>query len=445
MRYKRRLVCLFLIVCLLLQGCGAQPHNGSSAYPSPREEASSQGSSAKEIKGETLRKRLPESGCFQADSSAFGFAALKTALQRECYQKIERAVYEISGVQTPQGYAVGRIILSGALPEEEIRLVLEAFRQDQPEVFWLGNAFSYASLPGGMQLELYALYPAGACRAMQAALIQRAQEMLEGLTQEMQPFERELFLHDALLAGCVYQETPGGKEESPMLFTAYGALVEGHAVCEGYAAAVQLLLRAAGLPVRQVNGAAGGTPHAWNAVELEGEWYHLDATWNATAGACRYDYFNITSEAILTDHTIAPDYAALSPRQLCGEQGKPALFNLSLPDCGGTAQNYFTRRALPLKGMNAENDALMIAALAGRIQAGETALPVQIATGLDYDSTVAMLFEEKPYKMLFYLKKANQRLDSAHQVDLAQIHYVKSKAQRAVTVAVRFLTENDGA
>lgn len=52
-------------------------------------------------------------------------------------------------------------------------------------------------------------------------------------------------------------------------------------------------------------------PHAWNYLKLDGDYYMVDVTWDdpigATAEYCGYDYFCITTEEILKDHTIDDD------------------------------------------------------------------------------------------------------------------------------------------
>jgi len=60
------------------------------------------------------------------------------------------------------------------------------------------------------------------------------------------------------------------------------------AVCAGYARLMVALGRAIGERVAYLTGDArtdvdevGGGGHAWNAVQIEGEWYLLDATWDA--------------------------------------------------------------------------------------------------------------------------------------------------------------------
>ncbi len=67
--------------------------------------------------------------------------------------------------------------------------------------------------------------------------------------------------------------------------TAYGALNNGCAVCEGYTAAAFLILQDFGVKCDMQFGHVKGVPkgsgyHVWNLVQIEGQWYQLDITWN---------------------------------------------------------------------------------------------------------------------------------------------------------------------
>lgn len=62
-------------------------------------------------------------------------------------------------------------------------------------------------------------------------------------------------------------------------FTAYGALIGGRAVCEGYTGAYYLLCREAGLWCAYRNGQPSGVGHTWNMVKLDSGIYNVDVTW----------------------------------------------------------------------------------------------------------------------------------------------------------------------
>ena len=62
--------------------------------------------------------------------------------------------------------------------------------------------------------------------------------------------------------------------------SAYGAAVEGKAVCQGYSLLLYRLLQELGIQNRMISGEAGGTSHIWNIVEMDGYWYNMDVTWD---------------------------------------------------------------------------------------------------------------------------------------------------------------------
>ncbi len=87
----------------------------------------------------------------------------------------------------------------------------------------------------------------------------------------------------------------GSSEGHETAYTAYGALVEGKAVCQGYSALFYAMCRYVGLPVLIVTGQALGDQgyenHAWNMIQLGGLWYQVDATWDEGRAVWAQRYF----------------------------------------------------------------------------------------------------------------------------------------------------------
>lgn len=117
-------------------------------------------------------------------------------------------------------------------------------------------------------------------------------------------YEKLRYLHDYLIFSCDYGEA------GILPFTAYGALVELSATCQGYADALHLLLQRAGFETCFVIG-RGDDPnvtHKWNYVHLsDGNWYVLDPTWADPANRddpdyINYDYFLISDEILMLTH-----------------------------------------------------------------------------------------------------------------------------------------------
>ena len=86
------------------------------------------------------------------------------------------------------------------------------------------------------------------------------------------------------------------------IYTAYGALCTGKAVCQGYAVLFYRLCKEAGLSVRIISGTGNGGAHAWNIVRIGSKYYNVDCTWDGQ-GAATYNNFLLKSEADFSNHT----------------------------------------------------------------------------------------------------------------------------------------------
>ena len=101
-------------------------------------------------------------------------------------------------------------------------------------------------------------------------------------------FEKALLLHDYIVLNTAYDKEnlehaikTGMKEVlNPLSHTAFGALVNGLAVCDGYARAYMHLLNLVGVESRLVTGNLKGVSHIWNIVRIDNRWYHVDTTAN---------------------------------------------------------------------------------------------------------------------------------------------------------------------
>lgn len=120
-----------------------------------------------------------------------------------------------------------------------------------------------------------------------AEILQRC--ILPGMTQ----WQIALSLHDFIISHTAYDESLNKN-------SGYDIVVEGSAVCAGYALAYQDLLQRAGIECRIVTSAE--MEHAWNLVCIDGNWYHADLTWDDpspnSAGLVSHDFFLLTDAEI---------------------------------------------------------------------------------------------------------------------------------------------------
>lgn len=96
-------------------------------------------------------------------------------------------------------------------------------------------------------------------------------------------------------------------ENATNCFTAYGALLDGKAVCQGYALAMMRLLNAVDVETDVVLGTSSEINHMWNVVYIDGEYFLLDATWDSESEDICYDYFLKGSDDF-ANHTPTESY-----------------------------------------------------------------------------------------------------------------------------------------
>lgn len=73
--------------------------------------------------------------------------------------------------------------------------------------------------------------------------------------------------------------------ESDEPYSIVGTLLDGKAVCEGYARTFKYIMDEIGIPCVLVSGTGTNSngeteSHAWNYVEINGNWYAIDVTWD---------------------------------------------------------------------------------------------------------------------------------------------------------------------
>lgn len=165
------------------------------------------------------------------------------------------------------------------IPRSEAVALYEQVINDNPELFYVGSRLSLwidsdHSTVLGIIPEYLENLPADAGEKMEQA-IAAALSLVE---PDMSQAEKALVLHDYLVDTVAYDWDflINGEVSDTAVYSAYGALVNGDAVCNGYALAYQMLLKQVGINAIKVTS----TPmdHAWNLVEIDGNWYHVDVT-----------------------------------------------------------------------------------------------------------------------------------------------------------------------
>jgi len=220
---------------------------------------------------------------------------------------------------------------------DEVKLIFEYILLDNPLIFYVRS---------------YRIYLDGSCRILPdyrydfSVVNDYTQRIIRHLkvfdpARHKTHMEKELFVHDYCLNHFKYDYS-----FADHCFSVLGPILNNTGVCEGITKYVKLSLDYLGVNSLVVNGEAINPssgqrePHAWNIVDIMGNTYHLDVTFDLTlkTQANRYDYFNLTDKDISKDHVYennlprciseGKDYFSMqgaianSPTELCRYIGK---------------------------------------------------------------------------------------------------------------------------
>ena len=200
---------------------------------------------------------------------------------------------------------------------DDIKLVYNLFYNDYPEYFWIDGAWDGSSLGNNMTITPAYALTGDQLNAAKTEFDNKVNSLTAGLSGKSD-YEKSKTLHDLLIDNSDYVS---GENDQ----TAYGALVEGKAVCNGYAKAYQCLLQKVGIPAWFVVGKSYNPTtkehddHSWNMLCLDGEWYYTDVTWDDQGENTFYTYFNTTTDMLSESHTPDAEYTDYLPEATATE------------------------------------------------------------------------------------------------------------------------------
>lgn len=129
----------------------------------------------------------------------------------------------------------------------------------------------------------------------------------ENIRKGMSDLEKVKSIHDYLVLSVAYDYDNFLKNNvSDDSYEAYGALINKIAVCDGYTKSMALILNMVGVQTIQVTGIANGGNHSWNMVKIDGQYYHVDTTWDDPVpnkpGSVHYNYFLKNTKQLKVNH-----------------------------------------------------------------------------------------------------------------------------------------------
>lgn len=164
---------------------------------------------------------------------------------------------------------------------QEFARVMEAVRYDNPEAFWWSGEYIYWNNSDDIVTKYSLTF------WLDDSKLQESYEAFWAMTVPIIFYASRLpdemskikYIHDYICLSTEYDYPSfnsgnyGGK-----LQTAYSCAVEYKTVCAGYSSCFQYYMQQLGIPCASV----WGSGHEWNFIEVNGQYYQMDVTWDDT-------------------------------------------------------------------------------------------------------------------------------------------------------------------
>lgn len=202
--------------------------------------------------------------------------------------------------------------------ESTLSKVFQCVMNDHPEIFYV-DGYSYTKYKTGTEITRITfqgnyLYEDAEIADRELKIDQIVTEIFDGMPAGLDDYGTVKYLYEYVIEHTQYNLDAPDSQNICSVF------LNGESVCQGYAKALQYLLQEAGLESTLVLGyVESGDGHAWDLVQMDGDWYYVDPTWGdasyqieegtgdydvAETPNMNYDYLGVTTRQLLVTHRI---------------------------------------------------------------------------------------------------------------------------------------------
>lgn len=286
------------------------------------------------------------------------------SIEKHAYNEILSNIYDM-----PESISIP------AIDSEQFNRVFSALLRDNPDLFFVGRKSTLVSNLLSTDCSIEYIIDKQDYSAKKAELDSACEAVLASLSNPDDEWQTEKEIHDYVVKNCEYKIV----ESEHVYSSAYGALVNGEAACEGYSKAAKLLLDKAGIESSVVSGISRGfdgeyDPHMWNAVKINGGYYYLDCTWddpvsNDGKEYITYSYFNVSDDMIASTHSdISHDFG-----------------------CDSTQENYYIKTGRYFSAYDRSDEKTLARLIADELESGSETLQIRFGSKEVYDEAVSDL------------------------------------------------------
>lgn len=159
------------------------------------------------------------------------------------------------------------------LPVSDLEKVYVNVINDNADLFYVNRSWSYYSDSNGNVTRIVPSYSMNESERESARSVfnQEIETIMSQADGDWSDLEKALFYHDYICTHFEYDLTYS-------IYDAYNMLVEKKGVCQGYSLLYHYLLKQEG--IRGSFASSDDMNHIWNIINIDGNWYHVDVTWD---------------------------------------------------------------------------------------------------------------------------------------------------------------------
>lgn len=333
MKKRLRIFLLIISICFVLIGCVEKKYdytsiNDSQVYSSNIDERSKVSIVTLGDDSQYQIMKLVKRGY-----SNYGYIQLDTQMQ-EAYKTIEYALLNLEDkvVITEEVFA-------------EFNMLLRYISSDNPLFFWEPNEITYSPRVGGGYIMNFKYnYTKDEVFQILTEIDDYANDYCNTIPIGLSNFDKALLVHDKVASSIEYDKTLSNQWRNDV----YGGLINNYASCLGYSKTYQYLMCRLSIDTLMAYGYGGDEQHAWNVINLDGKYYHVDTTFNDSSK---------TSDVIDGYTKVQHEYTFLSDAEITKshEVLSEEFGSYKLPECDSTQKNYYKMKELVVTSTSMDN------------------------------------------------------------------------------------------
>ena len=259
------------------------------------------------------------------------FPHKETEITTELVNQSEQTLYDKLYLELSQYHEI--IEFDYKIDPDELAEAINLLEHKNPEIFWISAySLSYNEISSEVAFKIMNDYQPEQLKNMSAELEAMIQQIIVSLDKNLSDYEKILQIHDYLVTHTEYDSDSALLSEKGIWSTAYGCLINGKAVCQGYAQAFQMLMNALEIECGICSGSAKNEPHVWNYILLNQNYYWVDVTWDDPISMDSVEQ----NDWIYHSYFLINDEMLFRTRMLDGKE----IFK---PECNSLESNYFVK------------------------------------------------------------------------------------------------------